>query len=106
MPPSIVEPLQFSANFDSLIPAPLSRIPPEVDFPLLEGTVTGLGFGQALVALVFWKRHRASDRLLRKRIPKKEVCGRGTSCINAITRSKHEASILSTDLTRTRLLGD
>jgi hypothetical protein len=44
MPPSIVEPLQFSANFDSLIPAPLSRIPPEVDFPLLEGTVTGLRF--------------------------------------------------------------
>jgi hypothetical protein len=48
----------------------------------------------ALIVLVFWKKTPSIGPAL-KRIPKKEVCGRGTSCINAITRSKHEASILS-----------
>jgi hypothetical protein len=42
MPPSKVGPLQFSAKCFAIKPGPLSRIPPEVDLPLLDGLVTRL----------------------------------------------------------------
>jgi hypothetical protein len=52
MPPSKVGPLQFSAKCFAIKPGPLSRIPPEVDLPLLDGLVTRLARGNLTVPQV------------------------------------------------------